>query len=100
MAGGVISRNRILPIRFLTPVITGIAASWYFLPETTGNVSELAWKWEQKVPQVAETHVKIRDGVVEGWRYTAGTYHTARGYVHDSTAQARKTIEGWVKSSK
>jgi len=100
MAGGVLSRNRLFPIRFITPVITGIAASWYFLPETSRNVGDLAWKWEQKVPQVADTHLAIRHGVEDGWKTATGSYQQARGFVEDSTATARRTIEGWVKSTK
>ncbi|KAF3922015.1 hypothetical protein ABW20_dc0105750 [Dactylellina cionopaga] len=100
MAGSVLARRRIFPIRWLTPVVTGVAASWYFLPETSRNVGDLAWKWEQKVPQVAETHMTIRNGVEDGWKTASGSYKQARGYVEDSTARARKTIEGWVKSSK
>ncbi|KAK6503266.1 hypothetical protein TWF481_008295 [Arthrobotrys musiformis] len=100
MAGSVLARRRMFPIRFLTPVITGTAASWYFLPETTRNVADLAWKWEQKVPQVAETHLKIRDGVEEGWKTTKGGYDHAIATVEDSTSKARRTIEGWVRNSK
>ncbi|KAF3907542.1 hypothetical protein AA313_de0202362 [Arthrobotrys entomopaga] len=100
MAGSVIARRRMFPIRFLTPAITGTAASWYFLPETTRNVSDLAWKWEQKVPQVAETHLQIRNGVLDGWKTTSDGYKQARGYVEDSTASARRTIERWVRNSK
>ncbi|KAK6539608.1 hypothetical protein TWF694_009817 [Orbilia ellipsospora] len=100
MAGSVIARRRMFPIRFLTPAITGVGASWYFLPETTRNVSDLAWKWEQKVPQVAETHLQIRNGVLDGWKATSDGYKQARGYVEDSTATARRTIERWVSNSK
>ncbi|EPS44213.1 hypothetical protein H072_1790 [Dactylellina haptotyla CBS 200.50] len=100
MAGSVVARRRMFPVRFLTPVITGVAASWYFLPETSRNVGNLAWKWEQKVPQVAETHMAIRNGVVDGWKATTDGYKSARGYVEDSTSSARRTIEGWVKTSK
>ncbi|EGX47853.1 hypothetical protein TWF173_007903 [Orbilia oligospora] len=100
MAGSVLARRRMLPIRFLTPVVTGVAASWYFLPETTRNVADLAWKWEQKVPQVAETHLKVRDGVEEGWKTAKGGYDHAIGTVEDTTSKARRTIEGWVRNSK
>ncbi|KAK6536741.1 hypothetical protein TWF281_000958 [Arthrobotrys megalospora] len=100
MAGSVLARRRMFPIRFLTPVITGTAAAWYFLPETTRNVADLAWKWEQKVPQVAETHLKVRDGVEEGWKTVKGGYDQAIGTVEDTTSKARRTIEGWVRNSK
>ncbi|KAK6351344.1 hypothetical protein TWF718_004508 [Orbilia javanica] len=100
MAGSVLARRRMLPIRFLTPVITGTAASWYFLPETTRNVADLAWKWEQKVPQVAETHLKVRGGIEEGWKSTKEGYDHAIGAVEDTTSKARRTIEGWVRNSK
>ncbi|EWC46701.1 hypothetical protein DRE_03946 [Drechslerella stenobrocha 248] len=100
MAGSVLARRRLLPIRLLAPVITGVSASWYFLPETTRNVADLAWKWEQKVPQVAETHLAVRRGVEDGWTTASGSYRQARETVEESTARARRTIEGWVRNSK
>ncbi|KAJ6261125.1 LOW QUALITY PROTEIN: hypothetical protein Dda_3790 [Drechslerella dactyloides] len=100
MAGSVLARRRMFPLRVLAPVVTGVAASWYFLPETTRNVADLAWRWEQKVPAVAEAHLATRRGVEDGWSAATGTYRQARETVEESTAKARRTIEGWVRNSK
>ncbi|KAK6355061.1 hypothetical protein TWF696_004187 [Orbilia brochopaga] len=100
MAGSVLARRRMFPLRMLAPVVTGVAASWYFLPETTRNVADLAWRWEQKVPAVAEAHLATRRGVEDAWSAATGTYRQARETVEESTAKARRTIEGWVRNSK
>ncbi|KAF3902436.1 hypothetical protein ABW21_db0200633 [Orbilia brochopaga] len=100
MAGSVLARRRMFPLRVLAPVVTGVAASWYFLPVTTRNVADLAWRWEQKVPAVAEAHLATRRGIEDGWSTATGSYRQARETVEESTAKARHTIEGWVRNSK
>ncbi|KAA8909475.1 apolipo protein O-domain-containing protein [Sphaerosporella brunnea] len=97
MAGGIIARKRIWPIRILTPIAVGIGSAWYFIPQTTQNVGELLWEWEKKVPQVAETHQQIRQSIEEAVRKTYETTIETRKKVDEAVHNVRKSAEDLVK---
>jgi len=84
-------------IRGLTPVVTGIAASWYFLPETTRNVADLTWKYEQKVPEIANAHLKTREVLEDAWHMVEGSTREGRRLVEGGVTKARSTVEEWVR---
>lgn len=97
MAGAIVSRRRLFPIRALTPVAVGIGASWYFLPQTTRNVGDLLWRYEEKVPQVAEAHLQTRKVLEDTWKTVEGSTREGRRLVEDSVSKARVQVEEWVK---
>lgn len=96
MAGTIVSRNRGIFLRTLTPVAFGTAAAWYLLPVTMRNVSDFAWTYEQKVPAVAEQHLKLRDQAEHIW--TTGVAHSgmARSIMEEKIGEARKKLEELV----
>ncbi|KEY67612.1 hypothetical protein S7711_07809 [Stachybotrys chartarum IBT 7711] len=100
MAGSIMSRNRNILLRATFPLALGIGAGWVVLPITMRNVSDLAWKYEQKFPVVAESHLKARDGLQQGVQFAR--VHSALGarYVDEKVTEAREVIEGWVKQGK
>jgi organizing structure protein 2 len=97
MAGGIIARRRIWPVRVLTPVVVGVASAWYFIPQTTQNVAELLWEWEKKVPRVAETHQQVRQSIEEAVRKTYETTVETRKKVDEVVHNVRKSAEDLVK---
>ena len=97
MAGSIIARNRMLPIRALTPVFVGVGAGWYFLPETTRNVADLVWEWEKTVPEVAEKHLLIRRGIEEVVEVSEKAIKDGRRAVDENVSRGRSIVEGWVK---
>ncbi|PWW75147.1 hypothetical protein C7212DRAFT_281090 [Tuber magnatum] len=97
MAGSIIARNRMLPIRALTPVFVGIGAGWYFLPETTRNVADLVWEWEKMVPGVAEKHLLVRRGIEEAVETSGKAVRDGRRVVDENVSRGRSIVEGWVK---
>ncbi|KAG0643774.1 apolipo protein O-domain-containing protein [Tuber brumale] len=97
MAGSIITRNRMLPIRALTPVFVGIGAGWYFLPETTRNVGDLVWEWEKMVPEVAEKHLLVRRGIEEAVEASGKVARDGRRVVNENVSRGRSIVEGWVK---
>lgn len=89
LSGSIISRNRALPIRFLTPLLLFTVSSTLILPETSRNVGNLIYEWESKVPQVKEFHDVTRTKVVAGlWK--AG----------EAVEDAEHLIDGAVQGSK
>ena len=66
MAGSIVTRNRNILLRASVPLAMGIGAGWTVLPVTSRNVADLAWKYEQRVPAIAETHLQIKDGLRKG----------------------------------
>lgn len=100
MAGSIITRNRNILLRATAPLALGVGAGWTVLPVTMRNVSDLTWKYEQRFPAVAETHLKIRDGLLKGASFAK--VHTQLGvrYVDEKVTDARETVEGWVQQGK
>lgn len=99
MAGSIIARRRMLPIKALTPVAVAVGAGWYFLPETSRNVGDLLWEWEKRVPGVAENHLAVREAAEKAWKTTEKTVREGRREVDEVVSKGRKTVEGWVKKS-
>ncbi|CAZ83189.1 unnamed protein product [Tuber melanosporum] len=97
MAGSIVARNRMFPIRALTPVFVGIGAGWYFLPKTTRNVADLVWEWEKMVPEVAEKHLLVRRGIEEAAETSGKAVRDGRRVVNENVSRGRSIVEGWVK---
>jgi len=93
MASSIMVRNRSFPIRLVTPVAVGIAALNYFLPEISHNLGGLVWRYEQRMPQVAQTHAAIRDGVREAVETTSTTIEESRRTIDGAVKDTRKFVE-------
>jgi len=100
MAGSIVTRNRNILLRASVPLALGIGASWVVLPITMRNVSELTWTVEQKFPAVAETHVKIQDGVAKSASFARVHSQLGVRYVDEKVTDAREAVESWVKKGK
>lgn len=100
MAGSIVTRRSNILLRATAPLAFGVTAGWTLIPVTMRNVSDLAWKYEQRFPAVAEGHIKIRDGLHQGVRFAK--VHTDLGarYVDEVVTDARETVEGWVRKGK
>ncbi|KAL9608317.1 MAG: hypothetical protein Q9167_006838 [Letrouitia subvulpina] len=68
MSASIATRNRNIPLRATVPFGVGLGAAWLLLPVTMRNIGDLAWKYEEKVPVLAENHVRIRGATTEGWK--------------------------------
>lgn len=97
MAAGIVTRRRLWPVRAVTPLLVGVGAAWYFVPETARNVGDLLWEWEQKVPQVAQTHQEVRDSAEEAWRKTYETTVQTRRKFDETVSSVRKSAEDLVR---
>ncbi|KAI5778582.1 apolipo protein O-domain-containing protein [Geopyxis carbonaria] len=97
MAGGIVLRRRMLPIRLLGTAAVGLGAAKALLPETTGNVGALIWDWEQRWPQVAEKHSEADKTVRETWRSARESVRSVEKMVGDAVARERQRLEALVK---
>ncbi|RYP55019.1 hypothetical protein DL768_000335 [Monosporascus sp. mg162] len=100
MAGSIVSRNRSLVLRAAAPLAFGVGAGWLALPVTMRNVSDLLWRFEQRVPAVADAHLAARDGVRQGWRFARVHAELGRDYVDEKVRTARNLVEDWVRQGK
>ncbi|KAH7162714.1 apolipo protein O-domain-containing protein [Dactylonectria estremocensis] len=100
MAGSIITRNRNIVLRATLPLALGIGAGWTVIPITMRNVSDLTWKYEQRFPVIAESHVRLRESLLKGVSFAK--VHSALGarYVDEKVTDARETVEGWVQKGK
>ncbi|KAL6868420.1 apolipo protein O domain-containing protein [Trichoderma novae-zelandiae] len=100
MAGSIMTRNRNVVLRATLPFALGVGAGWTVLPITMRNVSDLAWKYEQKFPAVAESHVKLREGIQRGVQFAKVHKDVGVQYVDDKVTNVRETVEHWVAQGK
>ncbi|KAL2756377.1 hypothetical protein ACRALDRAFT_2042514 [Sodiomyces alcalophilus JCM 7366] len=100
MAGSILARRSNILLRATAPVALGIGAGWTVLPITMGNVADLAWKYEQRFPVVAENHIKIREGIERGISFAKVHSEVGARFVDEKVTDARETVEAWVKKGK
>lgn len=93
MAGSIVSRNRGLILRGVSPLAFGTVAAWSLLPVTMRNVSDLVWEYEKKVPAVADGHLQLREKAEHIW--STGVAHSGmtRGIMEEKIGEARKKLE-------
>ncbi|PTB65325.1 hypothetical protein BBK36DRAFT_1204896 [Trichoderma citrinoviride] len=100
MAGSIVTRNRNVVLRATVPFALGVGAGWTVLPITMRNVSDLAWKYEQKFPAVAESHIKLREGIQRGIHFAKVHKDVGVQYVDDKVTNVREAVENWVAQGK
>lgn len=100
MAGSIVARNRGVLLRGATPLALALGAAWSVLPVTMGNVSALAWRYEQRVPAVAEAHVKVRESVEKGVSFARVHANLGERKLTEAIGAAREKVEGWVAKGK
>ena len=100
MAGSIVSRNRNILLRGITPLAAGVVAANYFIPRTTENVGGLIWKYESRFPVIRDNHLRVvgsvRHFIETGKAHSQMGLHMAEEKVQD----ARETLEGWVKQGR
>ncbi|KAI1810569.1 putative mitochondrial protein [Poronia punctata] len=100
MAGSIMSRNRNILLRASLPLALGVGAGWIVIPVTMGNVSDLLWTYEKRFPVIADSHIRTRDSIENAWHMTRVHAELGKNYVEEKVADARDTVEGWVKTGK
>ncbi|KAH7368943.1 apolipo protein O-domain-containing protein [Plectosphaerella cucumerina] len=100
MAGSIVTRRSNIVFRATAPLALGLTAGWTLLPVTMRNVSDLAWKYEQRFPVVADSHLRIREGIEQSISFAKVHREVGARYVDEVVTDTRETIEGWVKKAK
>ena len=78
----------------------GVGAAWTVLPLTTRNVADLAWRFEQRVPAVAEAHLRVRQETERAVRMVRVHGEQGIRLVQEKIADAREAVEGWVRKGR
>ena len=100
MAGSIVSRNRNILLRASVPFAVGIGTAWVVLPNTTRNVADLIWQFEERAPIVAENHMRIRGAAEEGWRQAEIHGRATKRWSDERIKDGREMIESWVRKGK
>ncbi|QIX00858.1 hypothetical protein AMS68_006375 [Peltaster fructicola] len=100
MAGSIVSRNRNIVLRLITPVITGVATAKYVIPRTTENVEKLIWSYEEKFPVVRDNHIRAQQGIRHF--IETGKAHSQMGLAmaQDRVQGARESVEQWISKGR
>lgn len=96
MAGSIVSRNRGIFLRTLSPLAFGTVAAYTLLPVTMRNVGDLAWGYEKRFPAVADQHIALRERAEHIW--STGIAHSgmARHIMEEKIGETRKKLEELV----
>ncbi|KAI6772554.1 hypothetical protein HG530_003512 [Fusarium avenaceum] len=100
MAGSIITRNRSIVLRASLPLALGIGAGWTVLPITMRNIADLTWKYEQRFPVVAESHIRLRKSLLNSVSFAKAHSNLGVRYVDEKVTDAREAVEGWVQKGK
>ncbi|KAF4446331.1 hypothetical protein F53441_10019 [Fusarium austroafricanum] len=100
MAGSIITRNRSVILRASLPLALGIGAGWTVLPVTMRNISDLTWKYEQRFPVIAESHIRLRESIGNSVSFAKAHSQVGVRYVDEKVTDAREAVEGWVQKGK
>lgn len=100
MAGSIVTRRSNILLRATVPAAFGVAMGWTAIPVTMGNVSELAWKYEQRFPVVAESHIRTREAWKNSISFARAHAQVGRDMVDEKVKTARETVEDWVRKGK
>jgi len=100
MAGSIITRRSHILLRATVPVAAGIGCSYTVLPITSRNVGNLAWKYEEKYPVIADTHLRVRNSITHF--IETGKAHSQMGLAmaEDKVQGVKDSVETWVKQGK
>ncbi|KAF2130022.1 hypothetical protein P153DRAFT_290039 [Dothidotthia symphoricarpi CBS 119687] len=100
MAGSIVTRNRNILLRATVPAAVGLGAAYAVLPITMRNVGDLAWKYEERYPVLADTHLRTKERIskfIETGKAHAGM---TVGMVEGKLTETRENLEGWVKKGR
>lgn len=100
MAGSIVTRRSNVLLRATVPLAFGVGAGWALLPVTMRNCADLAWKYEQKVPVVAEAHLRTRAALEQTASFAKVHAEVSKTYADDKVHAVREKVEDWVKQGK
>lgn len=100
MAGSIVTRRSNILLRATVPVAFGVGMGWTALPVTMTNVSELAWRYEQRFPVVAQGHLQAREAWQRSISFAKENRQVVVNTVDEKVKGARETVEDWVKKGK
>lgn len=100
MAGSIVTRRSNILFRATVPLAFGVGAGWALLPVTMRNISDLAWKYEQRVPVVAQAHLQTRAALERTASFAKVHAEVSKNFADEKVHAAREKVEDWVKQGK
>ncbi|KKY34717.1 hypothetical protein UCDDA912_g05269 [Diaporthe ampelina] len=100
MAGSIVTRRSNILLRATVPAAFGVGMGWTAIPHTMRNTSDLAWKYEQRYPAVAQGHLQIKDSWRQGVSFARVHTQLGRDKLEEKVKGARETVEEWVRKGK
>ncbi|TPX11252.1 uncharacterized protein E0L32_001070 [Thyridium curvatum] len=100
MAGSILTRRSNVVLRAAVPTALGVGAGWAVLPVTMRNCADLAWRYEQRFPAVADAHLRAREAVERSGRFVKVHAELGKRMADEKVTAAREGLEDWVKKGK
>lgn len=100
MAGSIVTRRSNILLRATVPAAFGVGMGWTVLPVTMGRVSDLTWKYEQRFPVVAQSHIQAKESLRQGVSFAKVHTQLGRDIVDEKVKGVRETVEEWVRKGR
>lgn len=100
MTGSIIARKSNILVRGTLPLVVGITAGWTLLPVTSQNISNLIWKYEQRFPVIADSHVRTKEAIYKAERMAKIHSQQVVEVMNEKVSASRSAIEDWVRKGK
>ena len=82
------------------PAAIGLGVAWTVIPVTMRNVSDLAWKYEEKAPLIAENHLRIREMAQKALQEGMDRSIVLRRWTEESVRNGRQALEDFVRKNR
>ncbi|POS87949.1 hypothetical protein EPUL_001328 [Erysiphe pulchra] len=100
MTGSIIARRSNILVRGTLPLAVGITAGWTLLPVTSQNISNLIWKYEQRFPVIADSHIRTKEAINKAERMAKLHSQQVVETMNEKVSATRSAIEDWVRMGK
>ncbi|RKF61395.1 MICOS subunit MIC26 [Erysiphe neolycopersici] len=100
MTGSIIARRSNILVRGTLPLVAGITAGWNLLPVTSQNISNLIWKYEQKFPVIADSHIRTKEAINKAERMAKTHSQQIVETMNKKVSVSTSAIEDWVRKGK
>ncbi|PRT55943.1 MICOS subunit MIC26 [Wickerhamiella sorbophila] len=97
LSGSIFARRSNVFVRGLAPVVVGVGAFAYFMPQTFANTRDLAWREEKEhLPQLAEAHAAAEKQVAELKNSAIDAANKSESKLRAGVNKARKVFKDWT----
>ncbi len=102
LTGSILTRNKGIALRFISPLFFGVSSFKYLLPKTSTNIESFIWKAEKEylAPEVTETQTSIKTGLIDFKQASINYWDNFNSCVTNQVKSTRRSLAGMTDGIK